>query len=69
MNLFKDIKFYLASIVVGAISHWVALHPHAVDPFYVGTLIGAICHALGVPSPTDTTGGGTVVGSVNSVKV
>lgn len=63
MSVFGSIKTYLVSAVVGLIAHWSAAHPGAIDPFYTGTLIGVILHALHVDS-------GTVPGSNGSgVKV
>lgn len=59
MGALFSVRTWIASAIVGAISHWVAGHPGVVDPFYVGTLIGVILHALHV-SPDQLPGGGGV---------
>ena len=46
MNVFKRIETYLVALAVGSIAHWSAAHPGSIDPFYTGTLIGVILHAL-----------------------
>ena len=57
MAVLFNLRTWIASVVVGAISHWVAAHPGVLDPFYVGTLIGVILHALHV-TPEQVPGGG-----------
>lgn len=55
MNVFGSIKTYIVSLLVGVISHWAAAHPGLVDPFYTGTLIGVILHALHVDAGNGST--------------
>lgn len=46
MNVFGQVKTYVVSLLVGALAHWTAAHPGVIDPFYSGTLIGVILHAM-----------------------
>jgi hypothetical protein len=46
MNVFTQVKTYVVSFAVGIVAHWAAAHPHLIDPFYSGTLIGVILHAM-----------------------
>lgn len=46
MNVFGNVKTYIVSALVGFVAHYVAAHPGVIDPFYSGTLIGVILHAL-----------------------
>ena len=47
MSIFKKIETYIASLLLGAIAHWLSAHPGVVDPFVSGTLAGAITAAFG----------------------
>jgi len=54
MNVFGQVKTYVVSILVGAFAHWTAAHPGVIDPFYGGTLVSVILHALHVqPGSSD----------------
>lgn len=66
MSVFAQIKTYLVSAAVGFVAHWAAAHPGVIDPFYTGTLIGVILHAMhidtGGSNVTSPAAGGSVLG-------
>lgn len=67
MAVFTQIKTYLVSAAVGLLAHWAAAHPGVIDPFYTGTLVGVILHALHIdpgasPAPGAAGAGGSVLG-------
>ena len=64
MSVFSQIKTYLVSAAVGFVAHWAAAHPGVIDPFYTGTLIGVILHAMHIDtgSVAPSAAGGSVLG-------
>jgi hypothetical protein len=59
MSVLFSFRTYIVSAIVGGIAHWAAAHPGTIDPFYTGTLIGVILHALHMdPTQPGSTGTG-----------
>jgi hypothetical protein len=64
VSTFLNIRTYVVSLIVGLLSHWAAAHPGVIDPFYTGTLVGVILHALHMDPGFSNTSAPRVGGSV-----